>query len=161
MFRLIFLTFKGKQRYDEHQVHVHESPNNMLAPLMILALLSTVGGWLAAPAFLPGGTDYFTKFLQPVFGGLEGGGTETETHSLELWLAGVAVAIALTGALFAYWLYLKRPGKADGLAHSLKPAYNSLVAQVLRGRTVCGGGRSAAALDFHQCALESYRRCRN
>jgi len=127
MFRLIFLTFKGKQRYDEHQVHVHESPNNMLAPLMILALLSTVGGWLAAPAFLPGGTDYFTRFLQPVFGRLEGGGTETEAHSLELWLAGVAVAIALTGALFAYWLYLKRPGKADGLAHSLKPAYTALL----------------------------------
>src|SRR5207249_1387536 len=67
MFRLIFLTFHGKQRYDEHHVHVHESPNNMLAPLMILALLSIVGGWLAAPAFLPGGTDYFAKFLQPVF----------------------------------------------------------------------------------------------
>jgi NADH-quinone oxidoreductase subunit L len=127
MFRLIFLTFKGKQRYDEHQVHVHESPNNMLAPLMILALLSTVGGWLAAPAFLPGGTDYFTKFLQPVFGGLEVGGAEAEAHSLELWLAGVAVAIALTGALFAYWLYLKRPGKADGLAHSLKSAYTTLL----------------------------------
>ena len=127
MFRLIFLTFHGKQRYDEHQVHVHESPNNMLAPLMILALLSTVGGWLAAPAFLPGGTDYFTKFLQPVFGGLEVGGAEAEAHSLELWLAGVAVAIALTGALFAYWLYLKRPGKADGLAHSLKPAYTTLL----------------------------------
>jgi len=127
MFRLIFLTFKGKQRYDEHQVHVHESPKSMLVPLMILALLSTVGGWLAAPAFLPGGTDYFTKFLQPVFGGLEVGGTEAEAHSLEIWLAGVAVAIALTGALFAYWLYLKRPGKADGLAHSLKPAYTTLL----------------------------------
>src|SRR2546428_371907 len=67
MFRLVFLTFHGKQRYDEHHVHVHESPNNMLAPLMILALLSIVGGWLAAPSFLPGGTDYFAKFLQPVF----------------------------------------------------------------------------------------------
>src|SRR5438046_4215184 len=52
MFRLIFLTFHGKPRFDEHKVHVHESPNNMLAPLMILAVLSTVGGWLAAPAML-------------------------------------------------------------------------------------------------------------
>jgi len=48
MFRLIFLTFKGKQRYDEHQVHVHESPKSMLGPLMILAVLSLVGGWLAS-----------------------------------------------------------------------------------------------------------------
>ena len=127
MFRLIFLTFHGKQRYDEHQVHVHESPNNMLAPLMVLALISIVGGWLAAPAFLPAGTDYFTKFLQPVFGGVEVAGAEAGVRSLELWLAGVAVLIALTGALFAYWLYLKRPEKADGLAKSLKPAYATLL----------------------------------
>src|SRR5713226_8081350 len=127
MFRLIFLTFHGKQRYDEHQVHVHESPNNMLVPLMILAVLSTVGGWFAAPAFLPGGTDYFTKFLQPVFGGLEVAGTEGEAHSLEIWLAGVAFMIALIGAVVAYWLYLKRPEKTNGLAKSLKPAYATLL----------------------------------
>jgi NADH:ubiquinone oxidoreductase subunit 5 (subunit L)/multisubunit Na+/H+ antiporter MnhA subunit len=39
MFLLIFLTFSGKQRYDEHHVHVHESPWSMLGPLVILALL--------------------------------------------------------------------------------------------------------------------------
>jgi len=36
---------------------------------MILAVLSIIGGWLAAPAMLGAGPDYFTKFLQPVFGG--------------------------------------------------------------------------------------------
>src|SRR5467141_918914 len=56
MFRLIFLTFHGKQRYDEHHVHVHESPWTMLGPLLILAVLSIVGGWVAAPAFW-GGAD--------------------------------------------------------------------------------------------------------
>ncbi len=127
MFRLIFLTFHGKQRYDEHHVHVHESPNSMLAPLMILAVLSIVGGWFAAPAFLPGGTDYFTKFLQPVFGGLELAGAEAEAYSLELWLAGIAFVIAIAGAVVAYWVYLKRPEKADGFAKSLKPAYTTLL----------------------------------
>jgi NADH-quinone oxidoreductase subunit L len=127
MFRLIFLTFYGKPRYDEHQVHVHESPKSMLVPLMILAVLSTVGGWLAAPAFLPQGTDYFTKFMQPVFGSLETAGTEAEAHSLEIWLAVVAFVIASVGALFAYWLYLKKPENADGLAKSLKPAYTTLL----------------------------------
>src|SRR5436309_4382638 len=39
MFRLIFLTFHGKQRYDERQVHVHESPKSMLVPLVVLAVL--------------------------------------------------------------------------------------------------------------------------
>src|SRR5712692_906764 len=127
MFRLIFLTFQGKQRYDEHNVHVHESPKSMLAPLMILALLSVVGGWLAAPAFLPGGTDYFTKFMQPVFGGVEVAEAEAQARSLEITLAIVAVITALIGAAVAYWLYLKRPEKADGLAKSLKPAYTTLL----------------------------------
>ena len=127
MFRLIFLTFHGKPRYDEHKVHVHESPNNMLVPLMILAVLSVVGGWFAAPALLPGGMDYFAKFLQPVFRGVEAVGGEAEAHSLEISLAVVAVAVALAGALFAYWLYLKRPEKADALAKSLKPAYTTLL----------------------------------
>ncbi len=123
MFRLIFLTFHGKQRYDEHQVHVHESPKSMLVPLMILALLSIAGGWLAAPAMLNMGPDYFAKFLQPVFGGVEAAGVEAEAHSLELWLAGVAVVTAFIGFLVALWLYLKRPEKAEGLAKSLRRAY--------------------------------------
>jgi NADH-quinone oxidoreductase subunit L len=138
MFRLIFLTFKGKPRYDEHKVHVHESPNNMLVPLMILAVFSLVGGWFAAPAFLPGGTDYFAKFLEPVFSpvyrsaGLAGLKTlvpsgEAEAHSLELWLAGIAFMTALVGAVVAYWMYIRQPGRADGLAKSLKPAYTTLL----------------------------------
>src|SRR5271156_5707919 len=73
MFRLIFLTFHGNQRYDEHHVHVHESPWSMLGPLVILAVLSVIGGWLAAPG-LWGGTDYFTGFLAPVFGSPEAAG---------------------------------------------------------------------------------------
>ncbi len=123
MFRLIFLTFHGKQRYDEHQVHMHESPKSMLVPLMILAVLSIVGGWLAAPAMLNMGPDYFAKFLQPVFGGVEAVGVEAEAHSLELWLAGVAVMTAFIGFLVALWLYVKRPEKAEGLAKSLRRAY--------------------------------------
>jgi NADH-quinone oxidoreductase subunit L len=66
MFRLIFLTFFGKQQFDEHKVHVHESPRNMTIPLMILAFLSIFGGWFAAPHLI-GGTDYFEAFLRPVF----------------------------------------------------------------------------------------------
>jgi len=127
MFRLIFLTFHGKQRYDEHKVHVHESPNNMLVPLMILAVLSTVGGWFAAPAMLGTGQDYFAKLLQPIFGGVEVAGAEVEAHSLEVTLAVVAVLTALLGWAVAYWLYLKRPEKTDALAKSTKPVYTTLL----------------------------------
>src|SRR5207244_9502729 len=62
MFRLIFLTFHGKPRYDEHKVHVHESPWSMRGPLVVLAILSVAGGWFALPAFFQG-PDYFANFL--------------------------------------------------------------------------------------------------
>jgi NADH-quinone oxidoreductase subunit L len=126
MFRLIFLTFFGKPRYDEHHVHVHESPNSMLVPLMILAVLSIVGGWLAAPG-LWGGTDYFARFLDPVFGGAEAAGVESAARSLELPLAGVAFFTALVGLGIAFWMYLKEPGKPEALAKSFKGAYTTLL----------------------------------
>ena len=121
MFRLIFLTFHGKQRYDDKKVHVHESPWSMLGPLVALAVLSVIGGWLAAPAFW-GGPDYFTNFLAPVFGGHESAELlgEAAAHNLELTLAFVAVSAALLGWGVAYWLYLKRPEKADGFAKSME-----------------------------------------
>jgi NADH-quinone oxidoreductase subunit L len=128
MFRLIFLTFGGKPRFDERKVHVHESPWSMLGPLVILAVLSTIGGWLALPALFQG-PDYFGNFLSPVFAGHESteAVSDIAAHHLELILAGVAVGAALIGLLMAYWLYLKRPEKADGLAKSLKPAYTTLL----------------------------------
>ena len=128
MFRLIFLTFHGKQRYDDKKVHVHESPWSMLGPLVALAVLSVIGGWLAAPAFW-GGPDYFTNFLAPVFGGHESAELlgEAAAHNLELTLAFVAVSAALLGWGVAYWLYLKRPEKADGFAKSMAPAYRTLL----------------------------------
>jgi NADH-quinone oxidoreductase subunit L len=128
MFRLIFLTFFGKQRYDEHHVHVHESPNSMLVPLMILAVLSIVGGWLAAPAFW-GGPDYFAHFLEPVFAqgsAPESGAAEAAAHALETPLAIVAVMTALLGFGIAYWLYIRKPGKPAELEKSMKGAYTTL-----------------------------------
>jgi NADH-quinone oxidoreductase subunit L len=129
MFRLIFLTFFGKERYDEHHVHVHESPQSMLVPLMILAVLSIVGGWLAAPAFW-GQPDYFARFLEPVFAQGSAGGAgaaEAAAHALETPLAIVAVVTALIGFGIAFWLYLKKPTKPAELAKSFKGAYTTLL----------------------------------
>jgi NADH-quinone oxidoreductase subunit L len=128
MFRLIFLTFRGKPRFDEHKVHVHESPWSMLGPLVILAVLSTIGGWVALPAMVQG-PDYLANFLGPVFGGEESAGVAADiaAHHLELILAGVAISTALIGLAVAWWLYLHRPEKADGLAKSMKPAYLTLL----------------------------------
>src|SRR5437870_13214561 len=128
MFRLIFLTFHGKPRYDEHKVHVHESPWSMLGPLVALAILSVAGGWFALPAFFQG-PDYFANFLGPVFGAREAveAGAEAAAHQLELILSGVAVLASLIGLAVAYRLYIKNPRKADDLARSMKPAYTTLL----------------------------------
>jgi NADH-quinone oxidoreductase subunit L len=130
MFRLIFLTFNGKPRYDEKKVHVHESPWSMLGPLVVLAILSVIGGLMAAPALLGVGPDYFANFLAPVFGGAPeaaGAATEAAAHQLELILAAVAFGTALIGIGIAFWLYLKNPRKPDDLAKSMKPVYSTLL----------------------------------
>ena len=53
MFRLLWLTFFGRSRMDpEVEHHVHESPLSMTGVLMLLAVLSAVGGFLALPHYL-------------------------------------------------------------------------------------------------------------
>jgi NADH-quinone oxidoreductase subunit L len=128
MFRLIFLTFFGEQRYDEHHVHVHESPWSMLGPLVALAVLSIFGGWFALPAFW-GGPDYFAKFLSPVFGAKEAVASVSESagQNTELMFAFLAVTIALIGFLTASWFYRKPTGKPESLAQSLRRVYSTLL----------------------------------
>jgi NADH-quinone oxidoreductase subunit L len=132
MFRVIFLTFHGKARFDEKHVHVHESPKSMLVPLAILAVLSLAGGWMAAPSFW-GGPDHFARFLEPVFrhaGASEaasGAATEAAGRTLELQLAGVAVFTALIGFFVAWWFYIRRPEKPKRLAESLRGVYTTLL----------------------------------
>src|SRR6202008_1415009 len=120
MFRLMWLTFGGKPRFDEHHVHVHESPKNMTVPLIILAVLSLVGGWFALPAFW-GGPNYFAEFLGPVFGG--GGLTGEEGHRAELILSGVAVLAATVGLVVAWRIYGKEV-KQPKLEGFYKVLYN-------------------------------------
>jgi NADH-quinone oxidoreductase subunit L len=123
MFRLIWLTFFGEKRYDEHKVHVHESPLNMTVPLMILAFLSLTGGWFALPAMW-GGKDYFSEFLSPVLGTGEIAGLEN-AHSLELTLSGVAMVAAIIGLVVAWRMYAKgaKQGKSEGLHKFLYHKY--------------------------------------
>jgi NADH-quinone oxidoreductase subunit L len=134
MFRLIFLTFYTQQRYDEHHVHVHESPLNMTGPLMILAFLSLTGGWFALPALF-GGKDYFAEFLAPVLGGEAGGGEASQ--SLEHILSIVAVGAAAIGWAVAWRKYSKKveEGKSEGL-HKL--LYNKYYVDEIYQATVVG-----------------------
>jgi len=137
MFRLLFLTFHGARRYDEHAVHVHESPASMIAPMTILAILSVVGGWFAFPRLF-GGANYFFKFLSPVFRASDelaasGRGAEPVAIAMSLG-AGIvhslwqpAVGVALLGLLIAWWFYIARPEVPRRLAQSLHGAYTLLL----------------------------------
>jgi NADH-quinone oxidoreductase subunit L len=131
MFRLWFKTFFGEERFEEHhEAHhgdhghahgVHESPLVMTLPLMILALLSIIGGWVGVPAAL-GGHDEIGTFLDPVFGnGVQV--TEVVSHSTELGLAAVSVLVALLGLFIAYVLYYKKPGTAASYAAKFPALY--------------------------------------
>ena len=131
MFRLVFLTFHREPRFDEHHVHVHESPKVMLAPLVILAILSVIGGWFVLPTYW-GGKDYFKGFLDPVFGAsnqlalqMHPGYTEPP-HSLELEMTAIAVVVALIGFLIALYLYIIKPAAARKLADGTRPIYKLL-----------------------------------
>ncbi|MFZ0736047.1 MAG: NADH-quinone oxidoreductase subunit L [Candidatus Acidiferrales bacterium] len=125
MFRLLFLTFFGKPRYDEHKVHVHESPKNMTVPLILLAVLAVGGGWFALPTMI-GGPDHFLNFLQPVFHAAPAAGAEataTPADALIKSLLAPAVIVALIGFLTAWWFYIRRPDVPKKLAQSLHGLY--------------------------------------
>jgi len=124
MFRLWFKTFFGAPRFDEHHVHVHESPLSMTVPLGILAVLSIIGGWVGIPAAL-GGHNIFEHFLAPVFESTAPI-AESSSTSLELTLAVVSVFTALLGLYIAYTFYYRKPGTAAALAARFKPLYGLL-----------------------------------
>jgi NADH-quinone oxidoreductase subunit L len=138
MFRLIFLTFFGKARYDEKKVHVHESPRSMTVPLIILAICSVAGGWFAAPHLL-GGTDYFESFLHPVFASYataamaaqETAGAAAEAAAasspgMDLLHAvtGIPVILAVLGLLLAWWFYIRKPDAAKRAKESMRGLYS-------------------------------------
>jgi NADH-quinone oxidoreductase subunit L len=130
MFRLVFLTFFGKPRFDEHKVHVHESPKSMTVPLTILAFLSIFGGWFAAPR-LVGKIDYFEQFLAPVFassapaGDMAAAPTEPLSPVMDLLhaLTGWPVIVGVLGLLVAWWFYIKRPDIPKKMAQSVRALY--------------------------------------
>ena len=122
MFRLVNMTFFGESRVD-HEVehHIHESPSSMTVPLMILAGLSIVGGWVGWPESL-GGSDRFSKFLEPVMAKhAEEAGEAAAAHaasgaSMEYLLMLLSVAIAAGGIWLAYNWYIKHPEVPDKIA---------------------------------------------
>jgi NADH-quinone oxidoreductase subunit L len=115
MFRLWYLTFTGESRNRES--HPHESPWSMLGPLVILAVLSLCGGWVAYKG-------EFYNFLAPVVGArLE----SASGDRLENYLGIVAIAVALLGWYVARLFYQQKPARPAELAAAMPGPYNLLV----------------------------------
>src|SRR3954451_13245005 len=135
MFRLWFMTFFGKYRGDVDAAHghahaapghgddghgePHESPKVMLIPLIVLALLSLVGG-------LVGIHNGFEHFLEPVFGS-EFPKAIAEPGNREWLLMGISVLFSFAGAILAYMLYVRKPYLPEKIAASLGAFYDAVV----------------------------------
>lgn len=109
MFRMLFLTFYGKFRGTSHQAeHLHESPLSMTLPLIVLAVLSAIGGLLNVPSAL-GGSHALQNFLAPVFAdSVSHTGEFHLDHSTEYALMAISAVAAIAMALLAYNWYVKK-----------------------------------------------------
>ncbi|WP_395805101.1 NADH-quinone oxidoreductase subunit L [Daejeonella sp.] len=108
MFRMMYLTFSGNFRgTSDQEHHLHESPISMTIPLIVLAVLSALGGLIGIPAVLGGG-HWLESFLAPVFAvSASKTGTLALDHTTEYILMGVSVGGALLAMIYAYTRYVK------------------------------------------------------
>lgn len=128
MFRLYFLTFEGKERFG-HSLHPHESSSVMTIPLMILAFLAAIGGFIGIPALFSGeGGNMFEGWLAPIFENAERKLAVYGTHSAgsEITLMVISVILAVLGIWVARNIYLKKPSIAQSAANRFKGLYNLL-----------------------------------
>ena len=104
MFRMLFLTFFGTYRGTHHaEEKIHESPLSMTVPLIVLAILSAVGGFIGIPEVL-GGHHWLSQWLSPVIMHHP----EAGDHSTEFMLMGITIAGVLISIGIAWSRYVKQ-----------------------------------------------------
>jgi NADH-quinone oxidoreductase subunit L len=129
MFRLYYLTFEGKVRFDQNK-HPHESPKLMTVPLILLAVFSAVGGFIGIPVFFSGDNgNLFEGWLKPVF---KSANTRMMTYGIhsnleEIALMSITVLGAALAIYFARYVYLKNPRIALNTSAKFKGLYNLLL----------------------------------
>lgn len=111
MFRLLFITFTGKFRgTDEQAHHVHESPAAMTIPLVVLAVLSVIGGFVGIPDVIMKGGDKLTAFLAPVIEPHEG---HEVSASLEMGLMALSTALVVIMIIAAWFRFRNYQAKEE------------------------------------------------
>lgn len=125
MTRLMALTFWGESRVDK-KIHPHESPLLMTVPLIVLGVLSVVGGWVGIPHVIGDVLGHIPNFLEHWFEPLIAKLPEVKaahTASEEWSLMGASVSLAAISALGAAYMYLKKEGAAEKAAEAFGPLY--------------------------------------
>jgi NADH-quinone oxidoreductase subunit L len=126
MFRLLILTFEGTPRWEKGK-HPHEAPRLMTVPLILLAVLSVIGGFIGIPQSLGGG-NAIEHFLDPIFERanikLEMGRHGIEPTEYILML--ISILIAVSGIYIARHVYIARKDLAEKISVKFKNIYNLL-----------------------------------
>ncbi len=128
MFRLYFLTFEGKERFG-HNKHPHESPKVMTVPLIVLAVLSVIGGFIGIPEVFSGEHgNQFHNWLSPIFADAERKIMQFgfHTHFAEILLMVISVLVAVASIFFARYVYLKSPIIAENFSKRFAGLHKTL-----------------------------------
>lgn len=128
IFRLFNLTFEGEKRYPSH-VHPHESPAVITIPLIILAVLSAVGGFIGIPSIFVGENgNIFENWLAPVYEPSEAFliHLTSHSHATEILLMVFSVIVAIAGILIARYVYIKNIKPVEFLVSQFNKLYQIL-----------------------------------
>jgi NADH-quinone oxidoreductase subunit L len=112
MTRLMALTFWGKPRFDDHHHPPHESGWTMTVPLIVLAVLSVVGGWIGIPHVIAEVLPWHPENkLEHWLGALVAPAptSQVANAAMEWSLMGISVVGAMVSAFLAYLFYCKMP----------------------------------------------------
>jgi NADH-quinone oxidoreductase subunit L len=128
-FRMIFMTFHGPERFDEHtREHLHESPWVVTLPLVLLAIPSVVIGALSVQTVLFG--DFFNGVISVLPQHDVLGEIREEFHSpLDFALGALTsptLLLAMGGVVLAWVLYLKKPHWPALVQAKIQPLYRVL-----------------------------------
>ncbi|MGA7723173.1 MAG: NADH-quinone oxidoreductase subunit L [Ignavibacteriaceae bacterium] len=129
MFRLVYLTFYGSERFS-HEKHPHESPGIMTIPLIVLAVLSALGGFIGIPEIFSGEHgNLFENWLAPIFSDANSklASAGVQSHSTELLLMIVTIAGVVGSILYARYMYIQKTGLPAAYSKKIKGLYNILL----------------------------------
>jgi len=123
-FRLLFVAFYGKPRMDKRtQRQLHESPPVMLVPMVILAVLAVLGGYIGLPRFVGLG-NAIDEFLHPIFAGSLHAAPAADHTALEITLMAVSTLAVAAGFVAAYWIYVRNWGLGERMTRSAQWLYD-------------------------------------